>query len=167
MEKPIIAITMGDAAGIGPELILKALALPQIYEACRPIVVGDPGLMHQTAQALGVRIGIDAVTSLAQAHSSPSQIAIIAPEERWSGKIPWGELEPRLGKLAANCLEKAFQLAMTGEVQGVVSAPINKQGFHLAGYDYLDDLAYLAEFTQSPEPYVLGIAGEMSLEETE
>ena len=66
-----------------------------------------------------------------------------------------------MGSAAALCLKQAIEMALDKEVHGVVSAPLNKEAFHLAGYQYLDELAYLADLTASPEPYILGVMGSV------
>jgi 4-phospho-D-threonate 3-dehydrogenase / 4-phospho-D-erythronate 3-dehydrogenase len=156
MVKPIVALTMGDAAGIGPELIAKAFADPQTGELCRPFVIGDPRVMRQAVGCVGTAHEVREVSNLAQARFDRSLIEVFRPAELSLGEVRTGALDPTCGRAAAICLAKAFELALAGEVQGVVSAPLNKQALHLAGYDYRDELAYVADLTQSPETYVLG-----------
>ena len=76
-------------------------------------------------------------------------------------EVPVGKVDAAMGKSAAQCLELAYDLAMSGHVHGVVSAPMNKESFHLAGYHYYDELVWLAEVTQSAEPFLVGAMDSM------
>jgi len=159
MHKPVIALTMGDPAGIGPELIVKTLSKESIYECCRPVVVAAPNVIADMGRTLGVDLRTHPIGDVFDAKFSPPYVDVLCPEGVQVDSIEWGKVDAAMGRAAALCLRKAFELALDGTVEGVVAAPLNKQAFHLAGYDYLDDLGYLAELTHSPEPYVLGVTG--------
>ncbi len=75
------------------------------------------------------------------------------------GPLPPPSVQPHLGEAAARYISLAYQLADAGQVDGVIMAPMNKESFRAAGYDYVDELAYLAALTGSAEPYLLGLAG--------
>jgi 4-hydroxythreonine-4-phosphate dehydrogenase len=161
MQKPVIAITMGDAAGIGPELIVKLLTYGNAYEICNPLVIGVPKVIDDIAQTIGASIQIRAIREPAQAHFRPPYIDILRPEDLNIEQVCFGKLDPAMGRGAALCLRKAFELAMEGYVQGVVSAPLNKEAFHLAGYEYADELEYLADFTGSQNTFMFGVASSI------
>ena len=161
MDGPVIAITMGDAAGIGPELIVKVLARGQTRAQCRPFVVGDPQVMRDICAVVGAELRFRSIEGLSQARFSPPEVDVLRPKGLDIDRVRWGEVDPAMGRAAAMCLRKAFDLALEGQVQGVVSAPLNKEAFHLAGYPYLDDLAYLADLTHSQEPFILGAMGSI------
>jgi len=156
MDKPVIAITMGDAAGIGPELIVKTLSVGTVWDSCSPFVVGDPGVMRDICKVVGANLRFKAVERLSEASFSPPGIDVLCPEGLHIDCVPWGRVDPAMGRAAALCLKTAFGMAMEGEVQGVVSAPLNKEALHLAGYQYTDELAYLADLTNSHEAFMLG-----------
>lgn len=156
MERPAIALTMGDAAGVGPEVIVKVLAQEETYRQCRPLVVGDAGVIQSACRLLGVGRAVRAIGAPAGATFAADTIDVISPPGLDLGAVEYGRLEPRLGEAAAHCMRLAFALARQGAVAGVVLAPMNKQGFHLAGYPYVDELAYLAAETASPDPVSLG-----------
>ena len=84
---------------------------------------------------------------------------IVQPQGVSILRFSWGKLEPALGRAAALCLEEAIKLAQAGMIDGIVSAPLNKEAFHLAGYDYPDELAWMSEVTHSKEPFVMGLMG--------
>src|SRR5688572_2804471 len=96
MSRPLIAVTMGDAAGIGPEIIMKALAHPSLYEQCRPLVIGDAGRLRQAGEIVGTSLAVyalDAVNSAAFRHGVVHciDLALIPPD------LPWGKLSAIAG----------------------------------------------------------------------
>jgi 4-hydroxy-L-threonine phosphate dehydrogenase PdxA len=154
MSKPVIAITMGDAAGIGPELIVKVLSDSTVYDRCNPFIVGDLRVMCDTAAILGSAMTFQPLDDLAQARFAPSVVAVLRPAGFELGPVPPADIDPLLGKAAALYLQTAFELALKQQVRGVVSAPMNKASFHLAGYAYFDELAFLADLTNSSETFI-------------
>ncbi|HEV7215258.1 MAG TPA: 4-hydroxythreonine-4-phosphate dehydrogenase PdxA [Chloroflexota bacterium] len=156
MERPVIALTIGDAAGVGPELIIKLLTQEETHRRCRPLVVGDAGVIQRACRLLGAGLTVREIGSPAEAAFAPDGIDVLCPPGLDVGAVQLGRMEPRLGEAAARCMRLAFALAGRGAVDGVVLAPMNKQGFHLAGYPYVDELAYLAAETASPEAVSLG-----------
>jgi 4-hydroxythreonine-4-phosphate dehydrogenase len=157
MAKPIVALTMGDPAGIGPELIVKLLSESSVYERCRPFIIGAPSVMGAISTAIGADLSFRPIADLAAARFVPAEVDLLCPPELDLGEVAWGVLDPAMGRAAALCLRQAFEVAMAGHVDGVVSAPLNKEAFHLAGYDYLDDLGYLADLTGSEHTYMMGV----------
>ena len=157
MNKPIIAITMGDPAGIGPELAIKVLTQAVTYEQCRPVVIGDVAVLKAAIDLVDVNWTIQPITDLGVAEFRPGQIDLFTPDGLTVGPVSVGQVDAAMGRAAAVCLSTAYELAMAGQVQGVVSAPLNKEAFHLAGYDYFDEVAYLADITGSAEPFILGV----------
>lgn len=161
MSKPVVSITMGDAAGIGPELIVKTLSGDEVYETCRPFVIGDPGVMTEICAVVGSDLRFKVIEELSEADFSPPVVDVLRPGGLRFDHVPRGKVDPAMGKAAALCLKKAYEMAMDGEVQGVVSAPLNKEAFHLAGYHYRDELEYLADLTKSPASVMLGVMGSI------
>ena len=156
MGKPTVAITMGDPNGIGPELIVKVLAQEWPWDICRPLVIGDPEVMRDACQLLEADLRFSTIGSPTEASFSQSTIEVVCPEGLQIEEVSWGKLDPGMGQVAALCLKNAYELAMDHKVHGVVSAPMNKEAFHLAGYQYLDELAYLVDLTASPHAFMVG-----------
>lgn len=161
MSKPIIAITMGDAAGIGPELIVKVLTSGNAHEICNPLVIGAPKVVEGIAEIMNVNVRVRAIQEPSQASFEPSYINVLCPSCVHIEHVAFGKLDPAMGQAAALCLRRAFELALAGQVQGVVSAPLNKEAFHMAGYEYADELEYLAEFTGSQNAFMFGVANSI------
>jgi 4-phospho-D-threonate 3-dehydrogenase / 4-phospho-D-erythronate 3-dehydrogenase len=157
MEKPIIAITMGDPAGIGPELVVKVLSHPSSLECCRPLVIGDLQVMQRAAKLIDTPITFRKITSPEMAAFAWPAIDLLSPRELSVGAFPVGKVDPEMGKAVASCLKMATELALLGIVQGVVSTPLNKESFHLAGFHYRDELGYLAELSNSPSTSIIGV----------
>jgi 4-hydroxythreonine-4-phosphate dehydrogenase len=157
MKVPIIAITMGDAAGIGPEIAIKVLAREEVHRGCQPLLVGDARVMDQINAVLGTPLRFKAVESPGEAKFAYPVIDVWCPPEVAVEEAVWGKLDPAMGAAAGRCLGAAYQMAMDGRVAGVVSSPMNKEAFHLAGYDYSDELAYLADLTGSTQCYMMGV----------
>jgi len=170
MDRPVVAMTMGDPAGIGPELVVKVLAEPATYALCRPLVVGDLAVMEEIAAVLGSDLRFRSVQEAGEARFAPGTVEVLAPgrPQEWepSARLhvvrgAWGVLDAAMGDAAARCLRTAVELGQAGQVQGMVAAPMNKEAFHRAGYDYLDELAYLADVTGSHEPFLAGLVGSL------
>ena len=157
--KSVIAIVMGDPAGIGPELIVKVLAEPALLDRCRPFIIGDPQVMLDNAEALGSALQFRAITDLADASFTPNCIDLLNPPGFELGPLPAPAVHPKLGEAAGVYLALAYQFALESQVDGVVMAPMNKESFRAAGYDYYDELQFLGELTGSDEPFILGAAG--------
>jgi 4-hydroxythreonine-4-phosphate dehydrogenase len=159
MSKPIIAMTLGDPAGIGPELLVKVLSDAQVYDKCRPVVVGDVDTLYEMNQLIGSHVQFQPCSDPVDAPMSPGTVGVIRPDCLEIGTIPWGRVDAAMGQVVALCMKTAFELAMAGKVQGIVAAPMNKESFHRAGYDYFDELAYMADLTNSRDPFILGACG--------
>ncbi len=160
MDRPIIAITMGDPAGIGPELIAKVLAAPASVASCRAFVVGDPAVLEDISCVVGTDHRFRLITSLSEAAFSRSEVDVLSPRGLHVQRVAWGQVDAGMGKAAALCLHAAAELALAGAIHGIVSAPLNKEAFHLAGYAYRDELAFLADVTGSSAPFILGVVGQ-------
>jgi 4-hydroxythreonine-4-phosphate dehydrogenase len=160
IERPVIAFTMGDPAGIGPELIVKVLSESDAYDRCRPVVIGDPQVMSRARDVVGASLAFQPRTGLSEARFRAGKVEVLSPADLQISEPAWGVLDPASGEAAASCLREAFRLAISGGVEGVVSAPLNKEAFHLAGYDYLDELVYLADLTGSERTYMMGVMAD-------
>jgi 4-hydroxythreonine-4-phosphate dehydrogenase len=157
MKKPVIAISMGDACGIGPELIAKVLARREVYDICSPLVIANPEVMEISVKLAGKAVNINTVSNIEETEFKFGNLDVLCPTSLKIPQISWGEVDSEMGKAAAECLEYAFKMAEKKQIDAVVSAPINKKAFHLAGYNYLDELEFLADLTNSFEPYVIGV----------
>ena len=155
-NRPTIALTVGDIAGVGPELVAMCLSEESLYSMCRPIVIGPKGVFEARGRAIGVSLATREVLEPSPGVLEFGTVELVEPPGI-DMDVPLGEVDPRAGRIAALCLQAAFEMAAEKKIQGVVGAPLNKQAFRLAGYDYLDEIAFLAELSHSPEPRLFGI----------
>ena len=159
--KPTIAITMGDPAGIGPELVVKVLSQANVHDDCHPFVIGDAEVMTAASGIVGSALRFRRIERLSEARFSPLAIDVLHPLELHIDHVNRSKVDPAMGQAVALCLKKAFELAMDGQVHGVVSAPLNKEAFHLAGYQYFDELGYMADLTASKETFTMGVMASL------
>ncbi len=145
---PIIAITIGDAAGIGPEVVVKALRQPEIYTLCRPLVIGDARIFAEATFA--AQATVKAVTDFAQADYGPDALTLLDMHNLDPAAVTLGQICPASGRAAVEYVLKATELALSGAVDAVATAPLNKEAMRLAGFDYIGHTEILAEVTQTP-----------------
>jgi 4-hydroxythreonine-4-phosphate dehydrogenase len=151
---PIVAVTMGDGAGVGPEITVAALTDPSVAARCRPIVIGDATRLRQAAQVLGSEAHIVPVDGVSQAVFAPGRVNVIdlalLPED-----LPWGVISPVAGDAAFHYVRVACELAMRGDVDAICTAPLNKAALHAAGHLYPGHTELLAELTGTAEVSML------------
>src|SRR5437763_11563018 len=147
---PIIGITMGDAAGIGPEVIAKALDRPEVYVLCRPVVLGDAKRMQKGAQIAKVSAKVKTVAGPSEAGFRHGTIDTIdvggIPED-----LPFGKLSPVAGDGAYRFIAKAVELAKAKEIHAICTAPLNKEALHAGGHVYPGHTELLAKLSNTPE----------------
>ncbi|NUQ27704.1 MAG: 4-hydroxythreonine-4-phosphate dehydrogenase PdxA [Acidobacteriaceae bacterium] len=149
---PIIAITMGDAAGVGPEIIVKALMHKEVYERCRPLVIGDARRLSQAAEIVHAKLTIHPVSEerLSEASFTPGAIDCIdlalIPDD-----LTWGKISPIAGDAAYRYLKVAARLAMSGSIQAICTAPLNKEALHAGGHLFPGHTELLASLTGAGE----------------
>ena len=160
-RRPIIAITMGDAAGVGPEIVVKALALEEMYALCRPLVVGDASVLARARQMLGLRVGLHPIADVVGGRFEPGSIDVLDLANIDLARLKVGEVSSMAGKAAVEYVLKAGQLALSGEVQGIATAPLNKEAMQLGGYDYIGHTEILADLTGAPRCTTMLISGSL------
>lgn len=150
MERPIIAITMGDAAGVGPEIIMKMLAHREVYEQCKPLVIGDANRLRQAGEIVGSILSVRPVASPKEAmfeYGTAECVDLrLIPDD-----LPWGKLSPVAGDAAFRYIERAVALASAGEVDAICTAPLNKEALHAGGHVFPGHTEILAALTDTPE----------------
>jgi 4-phospho-D-threonate 3-dehydrogenase / 4-phospho-D-erythronate 3-dehydrogenase len=146
--RPLLAITMGDPAGIGPEVVLKALAHAAVYAQCRPLVVGDARILRRAAAWLsGSTPEIAVVATPAEGRYEPGRIDVLDLANADPAACPVGEVSAAAGNAAVEAVFRACDLAMAGDVDGVVTAPLNKAAMNLAGHHFAGHTELLTERT--------------------
>jgi len=145
---PRIAVTMGDAAGIGAEITLKALADGNLAEVCTPIVIGDAAYLKKTARDLGLNFNfVDAIENFSPLSSQTAVYDL----NNLQGEIVLGEDSATAGKAAGEYIETAVRLWREKKIDAVATAPISKRAIALGGYDYPGHTEFLAKLTDTKE----------------
>lgn len=148
MNKPIIGITMGDPASIGPEITVKALARPELYEQCRPLVVGDACMMEKAKTVAGhPEIRIHAVSDVRDALFSFGTIDVYDMKLVSAETLPIGQVSVEAGEAAFQYVKKVIEMANAGEVDGTVTNALNKEAINLAGHHYSGHTEIYAHYT--------------------
>jgi 4-hydroxythreonine-4-phosphate dehydrogenase len=159
--KPLVAITMGDAAGIGPEIIAKSLSLDEIYNVCHPFVVGDAGAMEMGVEVARLSLRINRIGSPSEAFFKRGVIDVLSLDNIDLPVLVMGKAQAMVGKAAVEYVVKAAEMAMTGEVDAIVTAPLNKEAMNMAGYKYPGHTELLAELAGIRDYAMLLIAGNL------
>ncbi len=159
---PRIGITMGDPAGIGPEVVLKAVAEAEVLKACVPVIVGDAQLLAHTARTLDLRCGYDIVR---RDESFPESIAapFIYHLDNISGHVEPGIESGAAGRAAAEYIEAAVELCGAGLVDAISTAPINKRALFLGGYSFPGHTEFLAHLTSAEECAMAFVASNLRI----
>lgn len=157
--KPILAITMGDPAGIGPEIVVRSLSRKETYEKCRPIVTGDAGVMKEAVRLLGLDLEVNAVDKVEDAEFQYGVIDVLDLKCVDLSSFRFGEVQSQCGNAAFLSIRKAIDLALANEVDGTVTAPLNKEALNLAGHHYDGHTEIYATFTGTKK-YAMMLADE-------
>lgn len=155
--RPLIGITLGDPAGIGPEITIKALADHPVNEKCRPLVIGDACVLENAARITGRAVRINVVTKPSDGLYVPGCIDVIDLKAVEMEKLQIGKVSAMAGEAAFQYVKKVIGLAMAGEVDGTVTNALNKEAINLAGRHYSGHTEIYAEFTGT-EKYTMMLA---------
>jgi 4-hydroxythreonine-4-phosphate dehydrogenase len=154
--RPLLAITLGDPAGIGPEVILKALQHAEVFEQARPLVVGDARILARAVPWVGgAPLTVEVVNEPSAGSYRPGTLTILDMPNADPAQVPPGQISAVAGKAAAEYVFAACDLAMAGEIDAVVTAPLNKEAMHLGGYKYPGHTELLTERTHAKKVSML------------
>jgi 4-phospho-D-threonate 3-dehydrogenase / 4-phospho-D-erythronate 3-dehydrogenase len=159
---PRIGITMGDPAGIGPEVVLKAVAEDEVRRICVPVIIGDAQLLAHTARTLDLQSGYDIVR---KGEKIPDEISepIIFHLDNITGSIEPGIESGTAGKAAAGYIEAAVELCAAGSIDAIATAPINKRALFLGGYSFPGHTEFLAHLTGAEEYAMAFVASNLRI----
>lgn len=150
LERPIIGITMGDAAGIGPEIAAKAFQNNEVLRICRPLLIGDAKIMQQALKTIGAdKIDINPVKKVGEARFIRGIMDIVDMNNLEPSKVKVGKISAACGKASIEYVKKAIDLAMNKDINGITTGPINKEAIHMAGFKYQGHTELLAERTKT------------------
>jgi 4-hydroxythreonine-4-phosphate dehydrogenase len=150
MLRPIIVITMGDPAGVGPEIIMRSLAHSEVYAWCRPLVIGDAGRLLAAAALVDSPLEVRAVSGPGDARFQCGTVEVVdlnlVPAD-----LPFGQVSAVAGEAAFRYIERACRLVVAGEADAICTAPISKEALHAAGHRFPGHTELLAHLTGTPE----------------
>src|SRR5215211_5458978 len=162
MTPPLVAVTMGDPAGIGPEIIAKTFADPDFRIENRALVVGDAPRLQRAADLLGLELRANVVADPEEAGFEEGTVDVVQvgelPED-----LPFGELDARAGAAAFEYVERAIELARDGRVAAIATAPLNKEAMHLGGYRYPGHTEILAELSGTQDYAMMLVTPELKV----
>lgn len=162
-RKPLIVITMGDPAGIGPEIIAKVIDSTDILQLCRPVVIGDAGVMTKLIEEMRLSVTVTSIGSLDQADPAKGRIDVLDLKNVNLNAHHWGKPDMSSGKAVVAYIKKAVDLTMKHEADAIVTAPISKEMMNAAGHHYAGHTELLADLTKTKEYGMLFVGGGLRL----
>ena len=157
-QRPVLAITMGDAAGCGPEIIVKALADDRVYQISRPLVFGDQQRLQQAAGIVNSKLTIRKTGDIAAGVYRHGVVDVLDFANIPAG-LPFGQVDARAGDAAFRYVEAAVQAALRQEVAAIVTAPLNKEALHKGGHHFPGHTEILAQLSNTAD-YAMMLAGD-------
>lgn len=160
MTSPLIAVTLGDPAGIGPEIVAKTFADEGFHRENRAVVIGDAAILRRAVKLLDLTLDVNVVAKPGEGRFEPGVVDLL-PASELPGDLPFGELDARAGAAAFEYVKRATELALEGEVRAVCTAPLNKEAMHLGGYKYPGHTEILAELTGTKDYAMMLVADDL------
>jgi len=147
MQKPIIGITMGDPASIGPEIAVKALLNEKVHAICRPLIVGDANVFNDIINRLKSPATVNAISKVADAAFKPGTIDVFDLKNVDMSQLQFGEISAMAGGASFEAVKRVIELALAGEVDATVTGPINKKSINEAGHHFAGHTEIYAHYT--------------------
>jgi 4-hydroxythreonine-4-phosphate dehydrogenase len=160
MSLPTIAITMGDAAGVGPEIVMKALGAAEVRALCKPLVIGDAARLRRAGELVGSTLEVKSLGHSRDARYSPDKVECI-DLKLIPADLPFGRTSAIAGEAAYRYIERAVRIVEQGEAQAICTAPLSKEALHAAGHKYPGHTELLAALTHTPEVSMMLVAPKL------
>ncbi len=148
-ERPLIGITIGDPSSIGPEIIVKSLAIPKVYEAARPLLIGSAAIIKREISNLRLPLGVRPVCDPQEGKYEAGTVDIL-DIDNIEHDVPYGRVSAVNGAASYDYIKKSVELALARKIDGVATAPINKEAIHDAGIEYIGHTEMFAGLTNTP-----------------
>lgn len=155
MKKPLIAVTLGDPAGIGPEIVVKTIADKDLFAEANCIVLGDAKIVKQAIEVTGVDLKVNCVEEPADGDYSEGVLNMIDLDNIDMDKFEYGKVSAMCGKAAFEYIEKSIQITMDGKADAVATAPINKEALRAAEINFIGHTEIFAELTGTNDPLTM------------
>ncbi|MEX2689594.1 MAG: 4-hydroxythreonine-4-phosphate dehydrogenase PdxA [Candidatus Njordarchaeum guaymaensis] len=154
--KPLLGITMGDPAGIGPEIAVKALSKKEIYEICRPLIIGDTKIIKRALRFTNLEsLNVRGISDPSEAKFELGTIDVLDLNNVDIDRVPLGKVSAEAGKASVEYIFKAVDLALKKEIDAIVTGPINKEAINKAGYHYTGHTELLKKLTKAENAVML------------
>jgi 4-hydroxythreonine-4-phosphate dehydrogenase len=153
---------MGDPAGIGPEVVVKALAEPEIYEVCLPVVIGDAGVLARTPGWRGGEPRLVSVAEVEEARPEPGVLSVL-DLANVSLSLKVAQVSAEGGRASLDYLTRGVELALAGRVEAVVSGPFNKESMKKSGFHLRDEYDYIADMCRAPDYTTMQVGPHFTL----
>ena len=150
-ERPVLALTMGDPAGIGPEITVKSLMDKEVYAFSRPFVIGDTDIIKDALRFSELEANVHVISKPEEAIFEHGTIDVFNCDLLEMKELKYGEELAACGRAAFGYIKKSIELAMNEEVDGIVTAPINKKSLKAAGVPFIGHTEMFAELTGAKE----------------
>lgn len=154
-NRKIIAIPMGDAAGIGPEITVKSLAHKEIYDLCYPLVVGDAKVIEKSISVTETGLKVNVVSTPAEGKYEFGTIDVLDLNNIDIEALQPGQVQAQCGKASFEYVEKSVRLAMADEVAAIATTPINKESLKAANVPYIGHTEMLEDLAETPDPLTM------------
>ena len=155
MEKPIIAVTMGDPAGIGPEIVAKSIADKATYDVARCIVIGDKKVMEKAIEIVGADLKVNVVESPADGDYSYGVLNMIDLDNIDMSRFEYGKINAMCGQAAFDYIKKSIEITMDKQADAVATTPINKESLHAAEVDFIGHTEIFGALTGTADPLTM------------
>lgn len=162
-NKPIIAITMGDPASIGPEIAVKALLEKKIHDICRPILVGDAEVFNHIISLLSLKATVNAINNVSEAKFEQGVVDVLDLANTDVSKLVFGEISAMAGHASFEAVRRVIELAIAGEVDATVTGPINKKSINEAGHHFAGHTEIYAHYTNTKKYAMLLVEENMKV----
>lgn len=162
-KKPIIGITMGDPASIGPEIAVKSLLNEEIHAICKPLIVGDAGVFQHIIDRLNINASVNAVRNVQDARFEFGVLDVYDLHNMDISKLQFGEISALAGNASFEAVKKVIDLALAGEIDATVTGPINKKSINEAGHHFAGHTEIYAHYTGTSKYAMLLVEDHMKV----
>ncbi len=162
-QRPLLAITVGDPAGVGPEITVKALLWEEVYKTIRPLVIGDEGVMRAAMKICNTDLKINIVENPTEGKYELGTMDLIDMKNIDMSKLEYGKVDPMCGRAAVDYVRKGIALAMANDIDGIVTGPLNKESMNLGGYHFAGHTEILGQDTGTKDFAMMLVAGDMRI----
>jgi 4-phospho-D-threonate 3-dehydrogenase / 4-phospho-D-erythronate 3-dehydrogenase len=163
MKRPVLGVTMGDPAGVGPEIIARAAAEPGVRAACRPVVIGAAATMREAVALVGGRQALHAVSRVADCRWAEGTMEVLDLGNVDMATLPRCEVSAAAGRAAYEYIERAVSLAQAGDIDAIVTAPVNKEALAAAGVQHSGHTEILAQLSHTRDFAMLLMGKELKV----